>query len=135
MLDAAPGKVIPKTVQTATERQKRMFRVKARIDPELPRNDLEKAKTGLPGAAWTRLDTDAQRPPSSRARSSNDDCCGAGEQQPRCIRMSGRTLARHTASRFGVPEDPRRPQRLAAPGINGILAAALASTLVSAPRP
>ncbi|MBS1202729.1 MAG: hypothetical protein H6R22_1238 [Chromatiaceae bacterium] len=37
MLDAAPGKVIPKTVQTATERQKPMFRVKARTDPELLR--------------------------------------------------------------------------------------------------
>ena len=61
MLDAAPGKVIPKTVQTATERQKPMFRVKARTDRELLREYLEAVKTGLPGVAWTRPDTGSQR--------------------------------------------------------------------------
>lgn len=74
VLDAAPDFVIPakvsfiasaaqftpKTVETASERQKLMFRVKARIDRALLAKHLEQVKTGLPGVAWVRLD--AQQP-------------------------------------------------------------------------
>ncbi len=70
LLDAAPQYVIParvsfiasraqftpKTVETASERQKLMFRVRAQIPPELLRQHLEQVKTGLPGIAWIRLD-------------------------------------------------------------------------------
>jgi len=70
VLDAAPDYVIPakisfiastaqftpKTVETASEREKLMFRVRARIDRELLREHLEYVKTGLPGEAWIRLD-------------------------------------------------------------------------------
>ncbi|HCE41606.1 MAG: hemolysin D [Alcanivorax sp.] len=76
VLDAAPDYVIParisfvaseaqftpKTVETASERQKLMFRVKARIDRELLREHLEYVKTGLPGEAWVRLDPDRAWP-------------------------------------------------------------------------
>ncbi|MBI3350450.1 MAG: HlyD family efflux transporter periplasmic adaptor subunit [Burkholderiales bacterium] len=74
VLDAAPGLVIPakvsfvastaqftpKTVETASERQKLMFRVRAQISPELLRKHAAQVKTGLPGVAWVRLD--AQQP-------------------------------------------------------------------------
>lgn len=70
LLDAVPDYVIPakvsfissvaqftpKTVETASERQKLMFRVRARIDRELLLAHLEYVKTGLPGEAWIRLD-------------------------------------------------------------------------------
>lgn len=70
VLDAAPDFVIPakisfiasaaqftpKTVETASERQKLMFRVRAQIDRELLLERLEYVKTGLPGEAWVRLD-------------------------------------------------------------------------------
>ena len=70
VLDAAPQYVIPaqvsfvastaqftpKTVETASERQKLMFRVKARISPELLQKHLTQVKTGLPGTAWIQLD-------------------------------------------------------------------------------
>ncbi|MCC9597045.1 MULTISPECIES: HlyD family secretion protein [unclassified Rubrivivax] len=70
VLDAAPGAVIPaqvsfvastaqftpKTVETASERQKMMFRVKARIAPELLQRYRDQVKTGLPGVAWVRTD-------------------------------------------------------------------------------
>ncbi|EIJ47017.1 type I antifreeze protein:HlyD family secretion protein [Herbaspirillum sp. GW103] len=70
VLDAAPQYVIParisfvastaqftpKTVETASERQKLMFRVKAQIDPALLRQHLTLVKTGLPGVAWVRTD-------------------------------------------------------------------------------
>jgi len=70
VLDAAPLFVIParisfvadvaqftpKTVETAIERQKLMFRVKAQIDPELLKTNITRVKTGLPGMAYVRLD-------------------------------------------------------------------------------
>ncbi len=76
VLDAAPQYVIPakvsyvasvaqftpKTVETASEREKLMFRVKARIDPELLKQHLEQVKTGLPGVAYLKLDDAAQWP-------------------------------------------------------------------------
>jgi len=46
----------PKTVETANERQKLMFRVKARINKTLLKKHLKQVKTGLPGIAWLKLD-------------------------------------------------------------------------------
>ncbi|CAM5182339.1 Putative membrane protein OS=Castellaniella defragrans (strain DSM / CCUG 39792 / 65Phen) OX=1437824 GN=BN940_12851 PE=4 SV=1 [Castellaniella denitrificans] len=80
ILDAAPAYVIPaevsfvasqaqftpKTVETASERQKLMFRVKARLPVELLLKNLEQVKTGLPGVAWVRTDP-AQPWPESLA--------------------------------------------------------------------
>ena len=76
MLDAAPNMVIPakvsfvsataqftpKTVETASERQKLMFRIKARIDPELLQKHLNQVKTGLPGQAYVLAEPGAQWP-------------------------------------------------------------------------
>lgn len=78
VLDAAPQYVIPakvtyvassaqftpKTVETASERQKLMFRVKANIDRELLQKHLKLVKTGLPGVAWLKLDSKAAWPVS-----------------------------------------------------------------------
>ena len=76
VLDAAPQLVIPakvsfvastaqftpKTVETASERQKMMFRVKAQIAPELLQKHVQLVKTGLPGMAWLKLDANAPWP-------------------------------------------------------------------------
>lgn len=76
VLDAAPQYVIPanvsfvadvaqftpKTVETAEERQKLMFRVKARIAPDLLRQHLHQVKTGLPGMAYVRLNPQGEWP-------------------------------------------------------------------------
>jgi HlyD family secretion protein len=78
VLDAAPQYVIPakvsyvasvaqftpKTVETASERQKLMFRVKAQIGRELLQKNLKLIKTGLPGMAWIKLDPQAKWPPN-----------------------------------------------------------------------
>jgi len=53
---ASAAQFTPKTVETASERQKLMFRVRAQIDRQLLLNHLEQVKTGLPGEAWVRLD-------------------------------------------------------------------------------
>lgn len=76
ILDAAPQYVIPakvsyvasvaqftpKTVETSSEREKLMFRIRARIDPKLLEKHLDQVKTGLPGMAYLKLDTAAQWP-------------------------------------------------------------------------
>ena len=46
----------PKSVETRVEREKLMFRVKAKIDPALLKQYVEYVKTGIPGVAWVRLD-------------------------------------------------------------------------------
>ena len=52
----------PKTVETKVERQKLMFRVKAKVDPVLLKKYVDYVKTGLPGVAWVRLDDKAEWP-------------------------------------------------------------------------
>ncbi|HEY9038970.1 MAG TPA: HlyD family efflux transporter periplasmic adaptor subunit [Roseovarius sp.] len=54
----------PKTVETADEREKLMFRVRARIEPELLIRHIDHVKTGLPGMAYIRLDKNAEWPES-----------------------------------------------------------------------
>lgn len=77
VLDAAPEYVIParvsfvadvaqftpKTVETAEEREKLMFRIKAHIPPDLLCKYIKQVKTGLPGMAYVRLDPQAPWPP------------------------------------------------------------------------
>lgn len=58
----------PKTVETEEERQKLMFRIKARIDPDLLQKHLHQVKTGLPGMAYVRLDPQAEWPAELQVR-------------------------------------------------------------------
>lgn len=46
----------PKEVETASERDKLMFRVKVRMSPELVQNNIERIKTGVRGVAYVRLE-------------------------------------------------------------------------------
>ncbi|AHA99209.1 MULTISPECIES: HlyD family secretion protein [Brucella] len=76
VLDAAPQYVIPakvsfvadvaqftpKTVETEEERQKLMFRVKAKIPQILLQKYIQQVKTGLPGVAYVKLAPDAGWP-------------------------------------------------------------------------
>jgi HlyD family secretion protein len=82
VFDAAPQFVIParisyvadvaqftpKTVETASERQKLMFRIKAKIDPQLLKTNITKVKTGLPGMAYVRLDQNVDWPVELQVR-------------------------------------------------------------------
>ena len=52
----------PKTVETASERQKLMFRVKAKIDQGYIDQNSNRIKTGMPGIAWLRLDANTPWP-------------------------------------------------------------------------
>lgn len=59
---ASTAQFTPKTVETKVERQKLMFRVKARIAPELLKKYIEYVKTGLPGVAWVQINPDKPWP-------------------------------------------------------------------------
>lgn len=52
----------PKAVETRTEREKLMFRIKVKVAPELLRQYAKQVKTGLPGVAYIRLDPQAPWP-------------------------------------------------------------------------
>lgn len=83
VLDAYPGLVIParvtflspqaqftpKAVETRTERERLVFRLKLRIDPELLRAHAAEVRTGLPGVGYVRLDPAVEWPASLRPRS------------------------------------------------------------------
>lgn len=59
---ASTAQFTPKTVETASERQKLMFRVKAQIDRALLEKHLKLVKTGVPGVAWIKIDAQAKWP-------------------------------------------------------------------------
>lgn len=48
----------PKQVETRSERDKLVFRVKLRVAPSLVERHVERAKTGTRGVGWVRLDPD-----------------------------------------------------------------------------
>ena len=58
----------PKEVETRTEREKLMFRVKVRIDPELIAKHSAIMKTGVPGVAYVRLGADVAWPDKLQVR-------------------------------------------------------------------
>jgi HlyD family secretion protein len=82
VLDAAPQFVIPakvtfvadvaqftpKTVETASEREKLTFRLKANIPKNVLRKYVKDVKTGLPGVAYVRLDQQAPWPDNLKVR-------------------------------------------------------------------
>ena len=78
VLDAYPGHVIParvvsvssqaqftpKTVETRDERDKLMFRIRVKIDPQRLRGRETLVRSGLPGIAYVRTDETAEWPAS-----------------------------------------------------------------------
>ncbi|BES70588.1 HlyD family efflux transporter periplasmic adaptor subunit [Marinobacter nanhaiticus D15-8W] len=53
---AAEAQFTPKAVETRAERDKLMFRVRIRIDPELLNAYRDRVKTGVPGEAYIKID-------------------------------------------------------------------------------
>jgi HlyD family secretion protein len=60
---ASQAQFTPKTVETKDERDKLMFRVRVRIDPERLLGRAEIVRSGLPGVAYVRTDAKAAWPP------------------------------------------------------------------------
>ena len=53
---AAEAQFTPKTVETSTERQKLVYRVKAQLAPELLRKYWSEVKAGVPGVGYVKVD-------------------------------------------------------------------------------
>lgn len=60
---AADAQFTPKTVETASERQKLVFQVKLQLDQALLKEHASQVKSGLPGVATVRLDQKQAWPP------------------------------------------------------------------------
>lgn len=69
---AAEAQFTPKSVETRSEREKLMFRVRIRVDPDLLRAYRDRVKTGVPGEAYVRLDESQAWPESLKASLPND---------------------------------------------------------------
>jgi HlyD family secretion protein len=59
---AVQSQFTPKMVETQTERDRLMFRIRVRIDPELLQAHAQAVRSGLPGVAYLRLDPNVQWP-------------------------------------------------------------------------
>ena len=64
---ASQAQFTPKTVETKDERDKLMFRIRVRIDPERLRGRSEIVRSGLPGLAYVRTDPSLAWPPTLEA--------------------------------------------------------------------
>ncbi len=81
VLDAYPGQPIPaavsfiasqaqftpKAVETKDERDKLMFRIRVRVDPDLLHTRAQEVRSGLPGVAYVRTDPAVVWPPKLQA--------------------------------------------------------------------
>ena len=64
---ASQAQFTPKTVETKDERDKLVFRIRVRIDPERLRGRAEIVRSGLPGVAYVRTDPSMDWPPRLQA--------------------------------------------------------------------
>jgi HlyD family secretion protein len=62
----------PKQVETRSEREKLMFRVKVMVPQELVIKHIEKVKTGVRGVAYVRLDDAVSWPVALESRLPGD---------------------------------------------------------------
>ncbi|MDE2375215.1 MAG: HlyD family efflux transporter periplasmic adaptor subunit, partial [Hyphomicrobiales bacterium] len=59
---ATQAQFTPKTVETKTERDKLMFRIRARVDADWLRGRADAVSSGLPGVAYVQTDANAPWP-------------------------------------------------------------------------
>ena len=64
---ASQAQFTPKIVETQNERDKLMFRIRVRVDPDRLRGRADIVRSGLPGVAYVLTDPDTQWPPSLQA--------------------------------------------------------------------
>jgi ABC-type dipeptide/oligopeptide/nickel transport system ATPase component len=100
---ASVAQFTPKTVETRSERQKMVFRVKARIAPELLQNTPSRSRPACP--AWPICASTPRAPGRMNCRSGCHEWRGAR----RPARRPHPPLRRGAGRRRGRPGDPGRP--------------------------
>ncbi len=93
---ATQAQFTPKTVETQSERDKLMFRIRVRIDPERLRARAESVRSGLPGVAYVLTDPAAKWPAALQGPPRNERggqaSRGSGKRHPAlCARVSHST--------------------------------------------
>ena len=77
---SARAQFTPREVETRTEREKLMFRIKVKIDPNILLAHIDQVKTGVPGMAYIKLDPQAEWPTFLETRfPSNNSASGKPE--------------------------------------------------------
>ena len=59
---ATQAQFTPKTVETQSERDKLMFRIRLHIDPQLLRSRADTVRSGLPGVGYVKSDPAVEWP-------------------------------------------------------------------------
>jgi len=68
---SARAEFTPKPVETKSEREKLMFRVRIRVDPEILRAHADAVKSGVPGVSYVKLAPAVEWPPNLVGRSAS----------------------------------------------------------------
>jgi HlyD family secretion protein len=66
---ASQAQFTPKMVETQTEREKLMFRIRVRIDPDRSRAHKDAVRSGLPGVAYVKSDPQTDWPERLKGKS------------------------------------------------------------------
>jgi HlyD family secretion protein len=66
---ASQAQFTPKMVETQSERDKLMFRIRVRIDPGLSREHADAVRSGVPGVAYVKFDPNVEWPERLQGRS------------------------------------------------------------------
>ena len=66
---ASQAQFTPKMVETKTERDKLMFRIRVRIDPDLSQAHADAVRSGVPGVAYVKFDSNVEWPERLQGKS------------------------------------------------------------------
>jgi HlyD family secretion protein len=79
---ASDAQFTPKTVETADERAKLMFRVKLKIDAQILQQYYTRVKTGVRGLGFVRTKADVEWPPELQVKLPSPPAASAGNTAP-----------------------------------------------------
>jgi HlyD family secretion protein len=79
---ASDAQFTPKTVETADERAKLMFRVKLKIDAQVLQQYYTRVKTGVRGLGFVRTKADVEWPPELQVKLPSPPAASAGNTAP-----------------------------------------------------
>ncbi len=94
---AARAQFTPREVETRTEREKLMFRIKVKIDPAILLAHIDKVKTGVPGMAYIKLDPQVEWPTFLKTRFPSDNSTGNSSASKPEVKQESQSTAPITA--------------------------------------
>ena len=103
---APEAQFTPKQVETRSERDKLMFRVKLTVPPERVLQYIERVKTGIRGVGYVRLDDAVEWPERlDRQLPERGASCSRGDDRQRCRLRPGDPRPRRSERARQAPRD------------------------------